>query len=100
MREKIKINLTNRWLYTLIGIGIITISGTIYALTVGGTEIPGHSFSNISIPAGCTVNQVMRFNGTDLTCADILTPGGNLASGQLYKCNPGDTPITGTVCSR
>jgi len=96
-----KINFTKRWIYTLITLGILVIIGLgVYALTIGGTEKPGHPSLNISIPTNCGIGQLMMFNGTNLICGNTSTTNAPLISGQLYKCNPGDTPITGNVCSK
>lgn len=98
---KIKINFTKRWIYTLVTLGILIIIGLgVYALTVGGIEKPGHPSLNISIPLNCGIGQLMQFNGTDIICGDISASGGNLVSGMLYRCQSGDTPIFGSVCSK
>ena len=78
----IKINLTNRWLYSLIAIGILAIAGVmVYALTPGIKPNPGHLANEMAPPTGCVNGQVLQFidstNGWG--CASLPTlPTGNL----------------------
>lgn len=65
----VNINFSNRWLYTLIIIGIIlVISVGVYAanflLTPGTAPNPGHLISQTSPPSGCTAGQVLQWTGT------------------------------------
>jgi hypothetical protein len=65
----IKINLSNRYLYTFIFLGILAIIGvSVYALTPGVKPNPGHLLSEVAPPAGCSVNQSLIWNGTDIIC--------------------------------
>ena len=66
----IKINLTNRWLYTLIAIGILAIIGVgVYALTPGVAPNPGHLASDMAPPTPCAANQFLKFDGTNWVCS-------------------------------
>lgn len=68
---QINIHLTNRWLYTLIAIGILAIIGVgVYALSPGVAPNPGHSISDVAPPSGCTANQVLQWTGSSWTCAN------------------------------
>ena len=73
-RLSIKINLSNRWLYFLITLGILAIIGVgVYALTPGTKPNPGHDFSELGVPSGCAANQTIIWNGTNLACSRIIT---------------------------
>ncbi|GBE19576.1 hypothetical protein BMS3Abin17_00300 [archaeon BMS3Abin17] len=69
---KVKINFSNRFLYTFIAIvGIILISVVVYAYS-GNV---GHTSDQIdevdpSIPTTCSDNQIISWNSTDWDCAD------------------------------
>jgi len=70
----IKINLTNRWLYTLIAIGILAIIGVgVYALTPGVAPNPGHSANDMAPPSPCAANQFLKFDGTNWVCSKITS---------------------------
>jgi len=65
----IKINLTNRWLYTLIAIGVLVIASVgIYALTPGIKPNPGHLASEMAPPSPCSSGQFLKFDGTNWVC--------------------------------
>jgi len=71
----IKINLSNRWIYFLITLGILAIIGVgVYALTPGGnpsgtpSQNPGHLISIIDPPSPCTADQFLQFDGTNWKC--------------------------------
>ena len=71
----IKINLTNRWLYTLIALGILIAVGVgVYAVVPGVAPNPGHLLSQISPPAGCTAGQFVQFNGSNWVCTTYTIP--------------------------
>jgi hypothetical protein len=73
MKKKrgIQINLSNRWLYTFIALGIlVVISVGVYALQAGVKPNPGHLISEMAPPSSCTANQVLQFDGTDWSCID------------------------------
>ena len=60
--KKIVINLSNRWLYTFILIGIIILLGIIvYALAPGSSGNPGHNIQDVGPPATCADGQVLQF---------------------------------------
>ena len=66
----IKINLTNRWLYSLIAIGILAIIGVgVYALTPGIKPNPGHLASEMAPPTPCSSGQFLKFDGTNWVCS-------------------------------
>lgn len=66
----IKINFTNRWLYTFIALGILIVVGiSVYALTPGTVPNPGHDIQTISPPIGCSANQFLQFNGSNWVCS-------------------------------
>jgi hypothetical protein len=66
----IKINLSNRWLYTFIIMGILAIIGVgVLALTPGIAPNPGHLISEMAPPSPCTTNQYLQFDGTNWKCA-------------------------------
>jgi len=65
------INLTNRWLYTLIAIGILVLVGVgVYAATYS-TSGAGHPYTEIST---CGANQILKMNpaGTNWTCGNDI----------------------------
>jgi len=68
----IKMNFSNRWLYTLIAIGILAIIGVgVYAY---GTTVPstfGHSAGELAPPSPCISNQVLQWSGTAWTCITL-----------------------------
>lgn len=67
--KKLQIVFSNRWLYSLITLGIIVIlAAGIYALTAGTTPNPGHSISEMGVPSGCTAGQVVSWDGSNLIC--------------------------------
>jgi len=68
----IKINLSNRWLYTFIVIGILIAVGFgVYAVTYSASGA-GHPYTELS---SCGANQTLKMNaaGTAWTCADAIT---------------------------
>ncbi len=70
----ININLSNRWLYTFILLGIFIMIGIgVYALTPGVKPNPGHLLSEVSPPAPCAVNQFLKFDGTNIVCSNAPT---------------------------
>jgi hypothetical protein len=72
--RKIQINISNRWLYTFIAIGIIAIIGVgVYALTPGVAPNPGHLISEMAPPSPCTAGQVLQFDGTNWVCNSTVT---------------------------
>ena len=67
---EIKINLTNKWFYTLISLVIILFAvGIVWALNPGDTPNPGHPISQLGIPAPCTSGQVLSYNVSNWICA-------------------------------
>jgi hypothetical protein len=69
-KRLIKINISNRWRYTLIALGIILIiSVGIYALTPGVVPIPGHSINDFAPPATCVAGQFLQWNGATWVCS-------------------------------
>jgi hypothetical protein len=70
----IKINLSNRWLYTLIVIGILIAGGVgVYSATYSSSGA-GHPYTEIST---CGANQILKMNaaGNAWTCVDMSSAG-------------------------
>jgi len=92
----VQINISNRFIYTFIILGILTIVGVgVYALTPGGnpsgtpSQNPGHLISTMDPPSPCTANQFLQFDGTDWKCASQWTTSGN----NMYSSNTGNVGI-------
>ncbi len=70
LKINVKINLTNRWLYTLIAIGILTvISVGVYASTfVNSATNTGHDLSEIQ---SCAEGQIMQTSGGSWSCVNM-----------------------------
>jgi len=80
----IRIHLTNRWLYTLIAIGILAVIGiTVYAYGTSNPSVFGHSAGEIDLSGG--VNGKAKFNGN----VEIM---GNLS----INMNGGHIQVTGS----
>lgn len=100
----IKINLSNRWIYFLITLGILAIIAFgVYAITPGSKPDPGHSLSEIGVPADCLKNDSLKWNGTNLICSHTTalytTPDGNLTlSPTYYKTQNCRTCTYNNVC--
>jgi hypothetical protein len=88
----IKINFTNRWLYTLILFGIIIgISVGVYAY--GGRVAPsivGHTMNETAPPSPCVTNQYLQWSGSAWVCATVsaATPP-TCSNGQVLKYTAG-----------
>ena len=68
--KKLQINLTNRWLYTLIVFFSLVVIGVfVYATTPN----PGHDITQIAPPSVCGDNQFLKWTGTAWACADVTT---------------------------
>lgn len=60
--KKIQINLSNKWLYTFIAVGVIVLLGVgVYSLTPGTAPNPGHLINDVAPPIGCADGQVLQF---------------------------------------
>jgi hypothetical protein len=75
--KKLQINLTNRWLYTLIVFfSLIVIGVFVYAQIPN----PGHDITRIEQPSGCGANQFLKWTGSSWTCeavsSGIVQPSG------------------------
>jgi hypothetical protein len=69
--KTIKINLSNRLLYTILAIGILLIVGVgIYAISPGETPDPGHNIQTIGPPEGCEGGQFLMWQGSEWICAN------------------------------
>lgn len=67
----IKINFSNRWLYSLITLGIILVlAAGIYALTAGTTPNPGHAISEMGVPSNCVAASALMWDGSSLVCGN------------------------------
>lgn len=112
-KRRIQINFSNRWLYTLILVGIVLIAGigffTASLLSPGVSPNPGHSINQTSPPSGCTAGQVLQWTGTDnanggwiCTSSSASVPSVSCSSGQFVNTYSGSggtcaspTPISG-----
>lgn len=75
IKINLKINFTNRWLYTFIAIGILAIIGIgVYALSPGVAPNPGHLITDVAPPSGCSANQFLQWTGAAWTCATATDP--------------------------
>jgi hypothetical protein len=92
----VKINFSNRWLYTFVVLGIlIVIAVGVYALTPGVKPNPGHSLSEVGVPTGCTSGQVVSWNGTALVCTNLeVTKSTNAIYTTLNICGGNADSIT------
>jgi hypothetical protein len=67
---QIKINFTNRWLYTFIAIGILAIVGVgVYAYGTSNPSTFGHSIGELAAPSGCLAGQFLKYDGTNWVCS-------------------------------
>jgi len=65
--KKLQINLTNRWLYTLIVFFSLVVIGVfVYAVAPN----PGHEITEIAAPDACGDNQFLKWTGSAWACAD------------------------------
>jgi hypothetical protein len=66
----IHIHLTNRWLYTLIAIGILAIvSIGVYAYGTSNPSTFGHSVGELAPPPGCSAGQFLQYDGSSWVCS-------------------------------
>lgn len=96
-KSKININFSNRWLYTLILIGVVLVAAVgVYATTAtsgvtpGGTPNPGHPINQIGAPTGCTSGQVLTYNvdSNGVGSWTCTTPSsGSGVSGCAWTCS-------------
>lgn len=71
--KKLQINLTNRWLYTLIVFfSLIVIGVFVYAVAPN----PGHGITQIEQPSGCGANQFLKWTGSSWTCEAVCLSDG------------------------
>jgi len=76
--KKLQINLTNRWLYTLIVFFSLVVVGVfVYATTPN----PGHDITQIGEPDGCGNNQFLKWTGSSWTCEAVSDEVGIGGSG-------------------
>jgi hypothetical protein len=91
----IKINLSNRWIYFLITLGILAIIGIgVYATTYTPSGA-GHPYTEIST---CGANQILKMNsaGDAWTCADDTSGGSSkwtTSGNNIYNSNTGNVGI-------
>ena len=112
----IHISLSNRWLYTLIAIGLIAVFGVIvYAYGTSNPSTFGHSIGELAPPSECTSGQVLVWNQTsgwtctdfpaggdycsDGTCEGNLDVSGTLTTGGYVKIGPSGPVTIGSSCS-
>jgi len=80
--KKLQINLTNRWLYTLIVFfSLIVIGVFVYAVTPN----PGHDITQIVQPSGCSTNQFLKWTGSSWTCETVSDEVGIGGSGTANR---------------
>jgi len=66
---KINITLSNRWLYTLILIGILIAIGVgVYAYGTSNPAVFGHSSGELAPPSPCATDQFLKWNGASWVC--------------------------------
>ena len=71
--KKLQINLTNRWLYTLIVFFSLVVIGVfVYAVAPN----PGHDITQIAPPSACSDNQFLKWTGSAWACADVTASSG------------------------
>ena len=69
---QIKINLTNRWLYALITIGILMVVGVgVYAYGTSNPSIFGHSVNEVGFPTDCQVGEFLKWDGNSWICSNF-----------------------------
>jgi hypothetical protein len=74
--KKLQINLTNRWLYTLIVFFSLVLVGVfVYAVVPN----PGHSISAIEQPSGCTAGQFLKWTDAGWACETITVDGDGIS---------------------
>ena len=75
----IKVNFTNRFIYTFIAFILILIIGIIvFAQTPGVAPNPGHLVNEFAPPAGCLTNQVLQWDGANWVCVDFSSGAGEI----------------------
>ena len=90
--KKIVINLSNRWLYTFILIGIIILLGiVVYAFTNPATGV-GHDLADIGLPI-CSDDQVLGMVAGVWSCVDM--PSGGSDTNASTECSGTYTYLTG-----
>ena len=76
--KKLQINLTNRWLYTLIVFFSLVVIGVfVYAVAPN----PGHDITQIAQPSECSTNQFLKWTGSSWTCETVSDEVGIGGSG-------------------
>jgi len=77
----IKINFTNRFLYTFVTFILILIIGIgVFALTPGIAPNPGHLIGEFAPPVGCSTNQVLQWDGANWVCTDPSSGTGDITA--------------------
>ena len=84
----IHIHLTNRWLYTLIAIGILAAIGIgVYAYGTANPAVFGHSYNELQ---PCSGTQILKMNGAGAWACGTDTTGGH---GDGTNCAAGQYPL-------
>ncbi|MBU1251975.1 MAG: hypothetical protein KJ905_00740 [Nanoarchaeota archaeon] len=84
---RLQINMTNRWLYTLITLFAVVVLGVgVYALSAGETPNPGHNIAQVGPPTGCLAGEVLSFTGSAWDCIAAGSGGGlwSLSGSDIY----------------
>jgi hypothetical protein len=80
--KKLQINLTNRWLYTLIVFfSLIVIGVFVYAQIPN----PGHDITRIEQPSGCGANQFLKWTTAGWTCDAVIAQPSGCDANQFLK---------------
>ena len=88
MVKKFQINLTNKWFYTFVAIGVFILLGVgVYAFGGNTPNIMGHSINEIASPSGCEAGQVLTWAGSSWGCVDMASGDGTIIQSKL-QCPP------------
>jgi hypothetical protein len=80
--KKLQINLTNRWLYTLIVFFSLVVIGVfVYAVAPN----PGHDITQIAQPSGCDADQFLKWTGSSWTCDAVIAQPSGCGANQFLK---------------
>ena len=97
VKMNIKINLTNKWFYTFIAIGILIVVGIgVYALAPGVIPTPGHNYTEL---ATCAEGEILKTVGGVWTCASATQCSSSLKDCEnIAVTSSTSSPGTWTTC--